>query len=153
MRLSDRDFRALMDRSICALDFETRARRALLRANITNRYLLIQRTERDLLKLKNFGRLSLSGVKSVLRSEGLSLGMSRKEIGQRYSAPKLKDPGRDLTGNLTKFELASLRLMVGIAEHPYGYVASDAAVKACEWADAMIEEWGKRTESEKTVIV
>jgi DNA-directed RNA polymerase subunit alpha len=36
---------------------------------------LVQRTEKDMLETKNFGRKSLNEIKDILRPMGLSLGM------------------------------------------------------------------------------
>jgi DNA-directed RNA polymerase subunit alpha len=36
---------------------------------------LVQRTEQDMLKTKNFGRKSLKEIKEILTTMGLSLGM------------------------------------------------------------------------------
>ena len=66
-----------------------RSANCLQNANI--RYIgeLVQRSEGEMLKTKNFGRKSLNEIKEVLQSMGLSLGMrleaspSRKELEQR----------------------------------------------------------------------
>ena len=44
-------------------------------ANITLIGELVQRTEQDMLKTKNFGRKSLKEIKEILANMGLSLGM------------------------------------------------------------------------------
>ena len=47
----------------------------LQNANITLIGELVQRTEQDMLKTKNFGRKSLKEIKEILANMGLSLGM------------------------------------------------------------------------------
>ena len=44
-------------------------------ANITLIGELVQKTEQDMLKTKNFGRKSLKEIKEILGTMGLSLGM------------------------------------------------------------------------------
>lgn len=44
-------------------------------ANITLIGELVQRSEQDMLKTKNFGRKSLKEIKEILAGMGLSLGM------------------------------------------------------------------------------
>jgi DNA-directed RNA polymerase subunit alpha len=76
-------------RSVDELELSVRSANCLQNANI--RYIgeLVQRTEGEMLKTKNFGRKSLNEIKEVLASMGLSLGMrldnfpSRKELEQR----------------------------------------------------------------------
>jgi DNA-directed RNA polymerase subunit alpha len=76
-------------RSVDELELSVRSANCLQNANI--RYIgeLVQRTEGEMLKTKNFGRKSLNEIKEVLQSMGLSLGMrldgfpSRKELEQR----------------------------------------------------------------------
>ena len=52
-----------------------RSANCLQNANITLIGELVQRTEQDMLKTKNFGRKSLKEIKEILSSMGLSLGM------------------------------------------------------------------------------
>ena len=76
-------------RCVDELELSVRSANCLQNANI--RYIgeLVQRTEGEMLKTKNFGRKSLNEIKDVLISMGLSLGMvledfpSRKELEQR----------------------------------------------------------------------
>jgi DNA-directed RNA polymerase subunit alpha len=76
-------------RSVDELELSVRSANCLQNANI--RYIgeLVQRTENEMLKTKNFGRKSLNEIKEVLHSMDLSLGMrlegfpSRKELEQR----------------------------------------------------------------------
>lgn len=76
-------------KSVDELELSVRSANCLQNANI--RYIgeLVQKTEGDMLKTKNFGRKSLNEIKEVLQSMGLSLGMklesfpSRKELETR----------------------------------------------------------------------
>jgi DNA-directed RNA polymerase subunit alpha len=76
-------------RSVDELELSVRSANCLQNANI--RYIgeLVQRSEGEMLKTKNFGRKSLNEIKDVLGSMGLQLGMtlesfpSRKELEQR----------------------------------------------------------------------
>ena len=58
------------------LELSVRSANCLKNANI--RYIgeLVQRTEQEMLKTKNFGRKSLNEIKEVLMEMGLSLGMT-----------------------------------------------------------------------------
>ena len=76
-------------RCVDELELSVRSANCLQNANI--RYIgeLVQRSEAEMLKTKNFGRKSLNEIKEVLTSMGLSLGMvledfpARKELEQR----------------------------------------------------------------------
>jgi DNA-directed RNA polymerase subunit alpha len=57
------------------LELSVRSANCLQNANITLIGELVQRTEQDMLKTKNFGRKSLKEIKEILGSMGLSLGM------------------------------------------------------------------------------
>jgi len=62
-------------RTVDELELSVRSANCLQNANI--RYIgeLVQKTEADMLKTKNFGRKSLKEIKEILASMGLSLGM------------------------------------------------------------------------------
>jgi DNA-directed RNA polymerase subunit alpha len=62
-------------RSVDELELSVRSANCLQAANI--RYIgeLVQRSEAEMLKTKNFGRKSLKEIKEILASMGLSLGM------------------------------------------------------------------------------
>jgi DNA-directed RNA polymerase subunit alpha len=64
-----------LEKSVDELELSVRAANCLKNAEIRSIRDLVQRTEADMLKTKNFGRKSLSEIKEVLRSMGLSLGM------------------------------------------------------------------------------
>jgi DNA-directed RNA polymerase subunit alpha len=76
-------------RSVDELELSVRSANCLQNANIRFLGELVQRTESEMLKTKNFGRKSLNEIKEVLASMNLSLGMnleafpSRMELEQR----------------------------------------------------------------------
>jgi len=62
-------------RSVDELELSVRSANCLQNANITLIGELVQRSEQDMLKTKNFGRKSLKEIKEILSTMGLSLGM------------------------------------------------------------------------------
>ena len=62
-------------RSVEELELSVRSANCLQNANITLIGELVQRSEQDMLKTKNFGRKSLKEIKEILASMGLSLGL------------------------------------------------------------------------------
>ncbi len=58
------------------LELSVRSANCLRNANITKIYQLVQKTESEMLKTKNFGRKSLNEIKELLADLGLSLGMN-----------------------------------------------------------------------------
>ncbi len=62
-------------RSVEELELSVRSANCLKNADILKIYQLVQRTEGEMLKTKNFGRKSLNEIKEVLSEMGLSLGM------------------------------------------------------------------------------
>jgi len=62
-------------RPVSELELSVRSANCLKNANITLIGELVQKTEAEMLKTKNFGRKSLNEIKSILESMGLSLGM------------------------------------------------------------------------------
>jgi DNA-directed RNA polymerase subunit alpha len=58
------------------LELSVRSANCLRNANITKIYQLVNRTEAEMLKTKNFGRKSLNEIKELLSELGLSLGMN-----------------------------------------------------------------------------
>ncbi len=62
-------------RSVDELELSVRSANCLQNANIGLIGELVQRTEQDMLKTKNFGRKSLKEIKEILSTMGLSLGM------------------------------------------------------------------------------
>ena len=62
-------------RSVEELELSVRSANCLKNANILKIYQLVNKTESEMLKTKNFGRKSLNEIKEVLNEMGLSLGM------------------------------------------------------------------------------
>ena len=62
-------------RSVEELELSVRSANCLQNANIHIIGELVQRTEAEMLKTKNFGRKSLKEIKEILADMGLSLGM------------------------------------------------------------------------------
>jgi DNA-directed RNA polymerase subunit alpha len=72
----------MLAKPIEELDLSVRSANCLKNANIRTLGDLVQRTEREMLSTKNFGRKSLDEIKDVLSSLGLSFGMSRVPAGR-----------------------------------------------------------------------
>ena len=64
-----------LDKSDEELELSVRSYNCLMNANIRTIRELVQKTEADMLKTKNFGRKSLNEIKEILHTMGLSLGM------------------------------------------------------------------------------
>ncbi|MGQ9570116.1 MAG: DNA-directed RNA polymerase subunit alpha [Thermodesulfovibrionales bacterium] len=62
-------------KSVDELELSVRANNCLKNANIRTIADLVQKTEHEMLKTKNFGRKSLNEIKYILHSMGLRLGM------------------------------------------------------------------------------
>jgi len=70
-----------LNRSVEELELSVRSYNCLKNANIQTIGELVQKTESEMLKTKNFGRKSLNEIKEILASMGLSLGMKIDEQG------------------------------------------------------------------------
>jgi DNA-directed RNA polymerase subunit alpha len=68
-------FNANLLRPVSELELSVRSANCLKNANITYIGELVQKTEAEMLKTKNFGRKSLNEIKGILEEMGLSLGM------------------------------------------------------------------------------
>ena len=64
-----------LDKSVEELELSVRSYNCLKNANIRTIRELVQKTEAEMLKTKNFGRKSLNEIKEILPTMGLSLGM------------------------------------------------------------------------------
>ncbi|TVR01158.1 MAG: DNA-directed RNA polymerase subunit alpha [Deltaproteobacteria bacterium] len=71
----DEEFNENLLRSVEELELSVRSANCLQNANIHFIGELVQKTEAEMLKTKNFGRKSLKEIKEILASMGLSLGM------------------------------------------------------------------------------
>jgi len=73
-------FNSNLLKSVDELELSVRANNCLKNANIKTIADLVQKTEHEMLKTKNFGRKSLNEIKEILHSMGLRLGM-RVDLG------------------------------------------------------------------------
>ena len=79
-------------RSVDELEFSVRSQNCLQNANLKYIGELVQKTESEMLKTKNFGRKSLNEIKEILGEMGLHLGMrldhfpTREELESRRQA-------------------------------------------------------------------
>src|SRR6266702_726402 len=71
-----------LDRSVEELELSVRSYNCLKNANIQTIRELVQKSENEMLKTKNFGRKSLNEIKDILQKMGLSLGMKFDEHGR-----------------------------------------------------------------------
>ena len=78
-------------RSVNELELSVRAANCLRNANI--RYIgeLVQKTEQEMLKTKNFGRKSLNEIKEILHEMGLHLGMKLESFSPPDQMPERKE--------------------------------------------------------------
>lgn len=79
----------LLAKPIEELDLSVRSANCLKNANIRTLGDLVQRTEREMLSTKNFGRKSLDEIKDVLANMGLSFGMTR--VPTRGGAAEMRE--------------------------------------------------------------
>jgi DNA-directed RNA polymerase subunit alpha len=76
-----------LNRSVEELELSVRSYNCLKNANIQSIGELVQKTEAEMLKTKNFGRKSLNEIKEILGTMGLSLGMKIDEHGNAVPGP------------------------------------------------------------------
>jgi len=76
-------------RPVEGLPISVRAFNGLQNADIKYIGELVQRTEQDMLKIKNFGRKSLNEIKEVLTDMGLSLGMRLENLPSRSELDRM----------------------------------------------------------------
>ena len=81
----------LLGKPIEELDLSVRSANCLKNANIRTLGDLVQRSEREMLSTKNFGRKSLDEIKDVLQNLGLSFGMTRLSARQEAAAPTISE--------------------------------------------------------------
>jgi DNA-directed RNA polymerase subunit alpha len=82
---------AALFRSVDELELSVRSANCLQNANIRFIGELVQRTEAEMLKTKNFGRKSLNEIKETLTGLGLSLGMTIENLPQRKDLDKMRE--------------------------------------------------------------
>ncbi len=87
----DRDVERMYEnlkRSVEELELSVRSYNCLKNANIRTIGDLVQKTETEMLKTKNFGRKSLNEIKEILSEMGLSFGMKLGEDGRPVLPPR-----------------------------------------------------------------
>jgi len=79
-----------LNKSVDEMELSVRSYNCLKNANIRTIGELVQKTEAEMLKTKNFGRKSLNEIKEILAGMGLSLGMKL----DNWPAPQGENSGR-----------------------------------------------------------
>lgn len=92
-------FNANLYRSVEELELSVRSANCLQNANIKYIYELVQKTESEMLKTKNFGRKSLNEIKDILSEMGLSLGMKLDGFVPPANMPKASESSVDENAN------------------------------------------------------
>ena len=87
----DSAFKDMISKPISELELSVRSANCLEAANIKTISDLIQKTEAQMLKYKNFGKKSLSEIDAILTPMGLSLGMN---IDERLKKKKGAQPSQ-----------------------------------------------------------
>src|SRR5574338_1393643 len=82
-----------LDRSVDELELSVRSYNCLKNADIRTIRDLVQRTEREMLATKNFGKKSLNEIKEILNGMGLGLGMKFDEHGRIIQEPEEETAG------------------------------------------------------------
>ena len=93
-----------LNRSVEELELSVRSYNCLKNANIATIGELIQKTEAEMLKTKNFGRKSLNEIKEMLAQMGLSLGMRIDESGNPVPGPTSVLPAAALSQSYGNFD-------------------------------------------------
>jgi DNA-directed RNA polymerase subunit alpha len=91
----------VLNRSVEELELSVRSYNCLKNANIQSIGELVQKTEAEMLRTKNFGRKSLNEIKEILANMGLSLGMRIDAHGRLVAPPPqtgMQDFGPDEEG-------------------------------------------------------
>src|SRR5882762_3186118 len=93
-----------LNRSVEELELSVRSYNCLKNANIQTIGELVQKTEAEMLKTKNFGRKSLNEIKEILGTMGLSLGMKIDEHGNAVPNPNAVPAPAYVPGELEEEE-------------------------------------------------
>lgn len=92
VRLEEGDVNENLFRPVEELELSVRAYNCLKNANIKFVGELVQRSEQEMLKTKNFGKKSLNEIKDVLQEMGLSLGMQTGGFSlESFDPPRQED--------------------------------------------------------------
>jgi DNA-directed RNA polymerase subunit alpha len=87
-----------LDRSVEELELSVRSYNCLKNANISTIRELVQKSEQEMLKTKNFGRKSLNEIKEILQAMGLGLGMKFDERGNPLPLSSTPPPEQPVWG-------------------------------------------------------
>jgi DNA-directed RNA polymerase subunit alpha len=93
----DKDRSALLEnlnRGVDELELSVRSANCLKNSSIRYIHELVQKTEAEMLKTKNFGRKSLNEIKEILAGMGLSLGMKLDGVPLGEGARKREKAAR-----------------------------------------------------------
>src|SRR5499425_2689974 len=93
-----------LNRSVEELELSVRSYNCLKNANIQTIGELVQKSEAEMLKTKNFGRKSLNEIKEILAQMGLSLGMKIDEHGNAVPGPTSVLPSQALAQSYNRFD-------------------------------------------------
>ena len=93
-----------LNRSVEELELSVRSYNCLKNANIQTIGELVQKTEAEMLKTKNFGRKSLNEIKEILAQMGLSLGMKIDEQGNAVPGPTSISPAAALAAGYSRYD-------------------------------------------------
>jgi DNA-directed RNA polymerase subunit alpha len=89
-----------LNRSVEELELSVRSYNCLKNANIQTIGELVQKTEAEMLRTKNFGRKSLNEIKEILGTIGLSLGMKIDPHGRLIAPANVPGPIEGMDGRL-----------------------------------------------------
>jgi DNA-directed RNA polymerase subunit alpha len=78
-----------LNRSVEELELSVRSYNCLKNAGIQTIGELVQKTESEMLRTKNFGRKSLNEIKEILQAMGLALGMKPDAHGRLVAPPPM----------------------------------------------------------------
>jgi DNA-directed RNA polymerase subunit alpha len=82
-------------RPVSELELSVRSANCLKNANISLIGELVQKTEAEMLKTKNFGRKSLNEIKSILEEMGLHLGMKLDSFPAARASQEADEEGKE----------------------------------------------------------
>jgi DNA-directed RNA polymerase subunit alpha len=85
------DYPPFLDKNVEDLELSVRSANCLKNANIQYIGQLVQKTDAEMLKTKNFGRKSLNEIKALLQQHDLTLGMTH----EGWVAPNERDEGNE----------------------------------------------------------
>ncbi len=85
------EYPPFLDKNVEDLELSVRSANCLKNANIQYIGLLVQKTDAEMLKTKNFGRKSLNEIKALLQQHELTLGMTH----EGWVAPNEREEGSE----------------------------------------------------------